>query len=228
MKSRKALVLLSGGQDSTTCLYWAKNRFGSIEAIGFNYGQRHVRELEIASTTAQEAGVSYYIATVNTLSDVSENALTKNSIDVEESVTAGMPPNTLVEGRNLLFLTYAAIYAKSKGINDLVIGVSQTDYSNYPDCREQFIRSAENSLSLAMDYKFTVHAPLMWRTKAETWLLADELGVLNIIRHNTLTCYNGIIGDGCGNCPACKLRKKGWDEYVFSSKFKVQSSKFKV
>jgi 7-cyano-7-deazaguanine synthase len=218
MKTKKALVLMSGGQDSTTCLFWAKSKFESVEAIGFNYGQRHNLELDLAEKIAADAGVNYYIAQISTLSDVSQNALTVGSINVEESVSDGNPPNTQVEGRNMLFLTYAAIYAKSKGISDLVMGVSQTDYSNYPDCREQFVRSAENSLSLAMDYTFTSHTPLMWRTKAETWQLADELGVLDIIKNKTLTCYNGIIGDGCGNCPACKLRKKGWDEYAGSQK----------
>jgi 7-cyano-7-deazaguanine synthase len=218
MKTKKALVLMSGGQDSTTCLFWAKSKFESVEAVGFNYGQRHKLELELAGKIAMEAGVNYYIAKISTLSDVSQNALTVGSIDVEESVMDGNPPNTLVEGRNMLFLTYAAIYAKSKGISDLVMGVSQTDYSNYPDCREQFVRSAENSLSLAMDYQFTIHTPLMWRTKAETWQMADELGVLDIIKNKTLTCYKGIIGDGCENCPACKLRKKGWEEYLANLK----------
>lgn len=221
MTIKKALVLMSGGQDSTTCLFWAKKHFEIVEAIGFDYGQRHKHELELAKDVAASANVNYYIARISTLSDISGNALTVGSINVEESVSAGSPPNTLVEGRNMLFLTYAAIYAKSNGIANLIMGVSQTDYSNYPDCREQFIRSAENSLSLAMAFNFTVHTPLMWRTKAETWQLADELGVLEIIRNRTLTCYNGVPSDGCGNCPACKLRKKGWEEYQNSLKFKV-------
>lgn len=221
MKTKKALVLMSGGQDSTTCLFWAKKNFKSVEAIGFNYGQRHNLELQLAGEIAKSSAINYYVAQISTLTDVAKNALTVSSIDVEEAIKDGNPPNTLVEGRNMLFLTYAAIYAKTNGIADLVMGVSQTDYSNYPDCREQFIRSAENTLSLAMDFQFTIHTPLMWRTKAETWQLADELGVLYIIKNKTLTCYNGIIGEGCGNCPACKLRRKGWDEYIESLKFKV-------
>ena len=221
MNKKKALVLMSGGQDSTTCLFWAKNRFESVEAIGFNYGQRHKHELDLASEIAADANTKYYLAQINTLSDISVNALTEHSVKVEESVSDGMPPNTLVEGRNMLFLTYAAIYAKSNKISNLVMGVSQTDYSNYPDCREQFIRSAENSLSLAMDFNFSIHTPLMWRTKAETWQLANELGVLDIIKNKTLTCYNGIIGDGCGNCPACKLRNAGWEEFQNSLKLDV-------
>jgi 7-cyano-7-deazaguanine synthase len=213
MISKKALVLLSGGQDSSTCLFWALKHFESVQAIGFNYGQRHSLELELAASIAVHAKVNFYIARLSTLNEVSVNALTEKSMLVEESVKDGMPPNTLVEGRNMLFLTYAAIYAKAQGIPNLVMGVSQTDYSNYPDCREQFIRSAENSLSLAMNFNFSIHTPLMWRTKAETWRLADELGVLDIVKNKTLTCYNGIAGDGCGKCPACVLRRRGWEEY---------------
>jgi 7-cyano-7-deazaguanine synthase len=210
---KKALVLLSGGQDSTTCLFWAKRRFETIQAIGFDYGQKHKLELALAEKNAQQANVLFYTARISMLSDVSHNALVTDEISVEEAVKHGSAPNTLVEGRNMLFLTYAAIYAKSKGIANLIMGVGQTDYSNYPDCRDEFILSAENALSLAMDYRFTIHTPLMWKTKAETWQMAEELGVLDTIKNNTLTCYNGIIADGCGTCPACKLRKKGWEEF---------------
>jgi 7-cyano-7-deazaguanine synthase len=211
---KKALILLSGGQDSTTSLFWAKKHFSNVEAIGFNYGQKHKLELEIASEIAKNAKTPYYIADISTLPDISTNALTSKTIEVDKGVKENTTPNTLVEGRNLLFLTYAAIYAKQKGIHDIVMGVGQTDYSGYPDCRNEFIQSAEATLSLATDYKFTIHTPLMWKNKAETWQLADELGVLDIIRKNTLTCYNGIIADGCGTCPACILRKKGLEEYL--------------
>ena len=210
----KALVLLSGGQDSSTCLYWAKSKFENVNAIGFNYGQRHKHEIQLASDIAKNADIRFYIANITTLSDVSPNALTEEKIQVEESVQEDAPPNTLVEGRNLLFLTYAGIYAKSQNISNIVMGVSQTDFSNYPDCRIDFIKAAESALSLATDFDFTIHTPLMYKTKAETWQLADELGVLEIIKEKTLTCYNGIPADGCGKCPACKLRKKGWDEYI--------------
>lgn len=212
--SKNALVLLSGGQDSTTCLFWAKNKFDEVEAIGFNYGQRHSHEIELASLLAKNAGVPFYIANITTLNDVSPNALTEQDMQVEESVEENLPPNTLVEGRNMLFITYAGIYAKSKGISNIVMGVSQTDFSNYPDCRRDFIDAAESALSLATDYTFEIHTPLMHKTKAETWALADDLGVLELIKRNTLTCYNGIKAEGCGVCPACKLRKKGWDEYM--------------
>lgn len=209
----KALVLLSGGQDSTTCLFWAKREFESVEAIGFDYGQRHKLELELAAKNTAKALVPFYVAKISMLSDVSPNALTSTSIEVNENVTDETVPNTLVEGRNLLFLTYAGIYAKARNIHNLVMGVGQTDYSNYPDCRDEFIQSANNSLSLALDYDIEIHTPLMWKSKAETWEMADELGVLDIITNNTLTCYKGIVADGCGNCPACKLRKNGWYEY---------------
>lgn len=210
---KKALVLLSGGQDSTTSLFWAIKQFDTVEAIGFDYGQKHKLELELAEQNAKNAGISFYIAHIKMLTDIAPNALTSKDIEVEEAVKEGSPPNTLVEGRNLIFLTYAGIYAKSKGINNLVMGVGQTDYSNYPDCRDEFIQSARQTLSLATDYKFEIHTPLMWKSKAETWAMADKLGVLEIIKNNTLTCYNGIIAEGCGNCPACKLRRKGWEEF---------------
>lgn len=210
----KALVLLSGGQDSTTALYWAKNNFDIVEAIGFNYQQKHCLELDVAKAIALEAKVDYYIAEISTLSDVSKNALTSEQIDVAKGVKKEGTPNTLVEGRNLLFITYAAIYAKPKGINNLVLGVGQTDYSGYPDCRDEFVKSAQETIILATDYKFSIHTPLMWKNKAETWELSDKLGVLDLIRNKTLTCYNGVIADGCGTCPACILRKRGLDEYL--------------
>ena len=119
-----------------------------------------------------------------------------------------------MEGRNLLFLTYAAIYAKTHGITDILTGVSQSDFSGYPDCRDIFIKSLNTTLNLAMDYEFDIITPLMWIDKEETWALADELGGFELVRDMTLTCYNGIIGEGCGNCPACKLRKRGFDNYV--------------
>ena len=210
---KKALVLLSGGQDSTTSLFWAIKQFDLVEAIGFDYGQKHKLELELAELNAKNAGIPFYIAHIKMLTDIAPNALTSKDIEVEEAVKEGSPPNTLVEGRNLIFLTYAGVYAKSKGINNLVMGVGQTDYSNYPDCRDEFIQSAKQTLSLATDYKFEIHTPLMWKSKAETWEMADNLGVLEIIKNNTLTCYNGVIAEGCGICPACKLRKKGWEEF---------------
>ncbi len=209
----KALVLLSGGQDSTTCLFWAKKQFDEVEAIGFDYGQKHKLELELAAKNAANALVPFYMTKVTMLSDISTNALTSANMEVEEAVQEGMAPNTLVEGRNLIFITYAGIYAKARDICNIVMGVGQTDYSNYPDCRDEFIQAANKALSLATDYEFKIHTPLMWKSKAETWQIADELGVVEIIKENTLTCYNGIPAEGCGKCPACKLRRKGWEEF---------------
>lgn len=208
-----ALVLLSGGQDSSTCLYWALHEFDRVEAVCFNYGQRHATELLVAEEIANSSGVDFKTFDINTLSDVSKNALTNSEIEMDTVGGKDQPPNTLVEGRNLLFLTYAAIFAKQKKIADLVIGVGQTDYSGYPDCRDVFIRSAQATISLALDYTFRIHTPLMWMSKMETWKLADDLGVMHIIENKTLTCYNGIPAAGCGKCPACILRAKGLDEY---------------
>jgi 7-cyano-7-deazaguanine synthase len=128
------------------------------------------------------------------------------------------PPNTLVEGRNMLFLTYAAIFAKAHGIQDLVTGVGQTDYSGYPDCREEFVVSLNQTLNLAMDYPFKLHTPLMWKDKADAWKMADELCIFDLVRYKTVTCYNGIPGDGCGKCPSCLLRNKGLAKYLNSKK----------
>jgi len=211
---RKALVVFSGGQDSTTCLFWAKQKFEEVEAISFDYGQRHSLELEIAAKIAQDANVPLRILKLDMLGQITNNALTNPDLDVEADKPDNRPPNTLVEGRNMLFLTYAAIYAKSKDIHNLVTGVGQADYSGYPDCRDEFIRSLNQTLNLSMDYPYEIHTPLMWKNKEEIWQLSDELGVFDLVRTQTLTCYNGIVGDGCGHCPSCKLRKNGLDNYL--------------
>ena len=212
MTEDKALVVFSGGQDSTTCLFWALRNFEHTEAVAFNYGQRHASELKAAAAIASAAKVPFQIMTLPLLNSITENSLTRHGKAIEKLSDSGTP-NTLVEGRNLLFLTFAAIYAKSKGIRHLVTGVSQTDYSGYPDCRNDFIRSANATLNLAMDYQFEIHTPLMYLTKSQTWMMADELGVFNIIAEQTVTCYEGIPGNGCGLCPSCELRAKGLQEY---------------
>lgn len=215
---RKALVILSGGQDSTTCLFWAIKRYKkeNVSAIGFDYGQRHSKELECAKEICSEAGIPFEVINTPIINELTSNSLTRADIPVETEKPEGTPPNSFVEGRNHLFLSYGAIYAKTHGITDLVTGVCETDFSGYPDCRDAFVKSLNVTLNLAMDYPFVIHTPLMWLTKAETWGLADELGVLDLVYKKTLTCYNGIIGEGCGNCPACHLRKKGYDEYIAS------------
>lgn len=212
-KKQTALVCFSGGQDSTTCLFWAKKMFTSVETVCFTYGQRHSQEIDIARQIAEEADVPFQLLDVSVLSQLSVNSLTDPSIQMDEEKPAGSYPNTFVPGRNMIFLTFAAILARSKGIFDIVTGVSEADFSGYPDCRDTFIRSLNATLNLAMDEQFVIHTPLMNRDKCEVWQLADELGVFELVRTRTLTCYNGVIADGCGQCPACKLRREGLERY---------------
>ena len=209
-----ALVLFSGGQDSTTCLFWALKRFKTVRALCFSYGQKHSLEIEIAHEIAQKAGVPIQLLDASIISQLSENALTNHNITMDEEKPANSLPNTFVPGRNLLFLTFAAVVARAHGIQNLVTGVSEADYSGYPDCRNNFIYSATETINLAMEENFSIHTPLMWRNKMEVWQLADELGVLEIVKNDTLTCYNGIKAEGCGHCPACKLRNEGLKCYL--------------
>ena len=209
-----ALVCFSGGQDSTTCLYWAKKHFDHVEVVIFRYRQRHINEVEIATRLAAEAGVPYHILDLPLIAQIAPNSLTNNAIVMDKEKPADSYPNTFVPGRNMLFLTYAAILARSHGIFHIVIGVSEADYSGYPDCRDAFIRSLNETLNLAMDETFVVHTPLINLNKSEIWALADTLGIFDLVRTQTLTCYNGIPADGCGHCPACQLRKTGLEKYL--------------
>ena len=214
-KKGSALVVFSGGQDSTTCLYWAKTRFERVVALSFTYGQKHVREVEMARQLAAEAGVEWSVMDVPFVGGLSSGcSLTDSSLTIEEEKPADACPTTFVPGRNMFFLSIAAIFARERGIYDLVTGVSQTDFSGYPDCRDAFVKSLNVTLNLATDEEFRIHTPLMWLDKAETWALADRLGVMDIVRYKTLTCYNGIVGDGCGHCPACQLRRRGLEKYL--------------
>ena len=216
MNKDKALVVFSGGQDSTTCLFWAKKHFKEVYALSFLYGQKHIKEVDLAREIARKAEVHFDTMDVSFIGHLGKNSLTDTSIQMDETKPKETYPNTFVPGRNLFFLSIAAVYAREHGIYHLVTGVSQTDFSGYPDCRDTFIRSLNVTLNLAMDEQFVIHTPLMWIDKAETWALADELGVLDLVRHETLTCYNGIPGDGCGHCPACKLRREGLEKYLNS------------
>ena len=211
---KSALVVFSGGQDSTTCLFWAKKHFERVVALSFRYGQRHEQEVELARSIASDADVEFHVLDVPLVGQLGANSLTDKTMHLDEVKPEGTFPNTFVPGRNLFFLSIAAVFAREHGIFDLVTGVSQTDYSGYPDCRDAFIKSLNVTLDLAMDEQFVIHTPLMWLDKADTWEMADQLGVFDLVRTETLTCYNGIRGDGCGHCPACKLRKKGLDEYL--------------
>ena len=214
MNKDTALVIFSGGQDSTTCLFWAKREFKRVVALSFLYGQKHEKEVELAREIARKAGVEFEAMDVSFIGKLGHNSLTDTTMLMDQEKPAGSYPNTFVPGRNLFFLSIAAVYAREHGINHIVTGVSQTDFSGYPDCRDAFIKSLNVTLNLAMDEQFVIHTPLMWIDKAETWELADELGVLDLIRNETLTCYNGIQGDGCGHCPACKLRREGLEKYL--------------
>lgn len=209
-----ALVVFSGGQDSTTCLYWAKRKFSKVCALTFRYGQKHEKEVELAANIARMAEVEHMVMDMPFIGQIGSNSLTTPGIVMDEEAPADGYPNTFVPGRNLFFLSIAAVMARERGIRHLVTGVSQTDYSGYPDCRDAFIKALNVTLNLAMDNQFVIHTPLMWIDKAETWQLADEMGAFDVVRRYTLTCYNGIPGDGCGHCPACKLRKEGLDKYL--------------
>lgn len=213
-QNESALVCLSGGQDSTTCLYWALKHFTHVEAVCFSYGQKHALEVEVARRIAEKAGVAFSLLDLSLLGQMTHNALTDASVVMDKEKPADALPNTFVPGRNMLFLTLAAVKAYEKGIWNLVTGVSQTDFSGYPDCRDTFIRSLNVSLNLAMESQFVIHTPLMWLDKEQEWELADELGVFDIVRNETLTCYNGVMADGCGECPACKLRRAGLERYL--------------
>lgn len=214
-----AVVLFSGGQDSTTCLFWALKRFEPVQAVVFDYGQRHRIEIEQAQAIAQGAGVPYVVLPIPALRQIGGNSLTNTNLPLPQTTeTSGSLPNTFVPGRNLLFLTLAAGYAYLLGIPNLVGGMNQNDYSGYPDCRQPFIDSAQASLRLAMDYPFAIHTPLMNLDKAGVWKLAQQLGCLQTVVEQSHTCYAGdhttfhAWGYGCGTCAACRLRKVGYEK----------------
>ncbi|EIJ67241.1 MULTISPECIES: 7-cyano-7-deazaguanine synthase QueC [Pasteurellaceae] len=212
--NRKAVVIFSGGQDSTTCLIKAIADYGvaNVEVITFQYGQRHAIELEKAQWIAEDLGVKQTLIDTSVIKAITTNAMMEN---IEITKDKNNMPNTFVDGRNAIFLLYAAIYAKGQGITDIITGVCETDFSGYPDCRDVFVKSMNVTLNLAMDYQFNIITPLMYLTKAQTWQLADELGALDYIREHTHTCYLGVEG-GCGSCPSCLLRENGLNEYLSS------------
>ena len=213
LRDEKAVVVFSGGQDSTTCLFWALETFKEVEVVTFNYNQRHKAEIQCAIDIADELGVKHHLLDMELLNQLAPNALTRSDIEVKEGEN-GELPSTFVPGRNLVFLSFASILASQIGAKHIITGVCETDFSGYPDCRDSFVKSLNVTLNLAMDTSFVIHTPLMWLDKAETWKLADELGRLDYVREKTLTCYEGVIGDGCGQCPSCVLRKAGLDKYL--------------
>lgn len=213
-KKDAALVVLSGGQDSTTCLFWAKERYEKLYAVSFDYGQRHSNEVDIAREMAHRAGAEFRLIKSDIIGSLGHNALVDTAETVDTERHENTLPNTFVPGRNLFFLSMAAVWARELGVRTIITGVSQTDFSGYPDCRDTFIKSLNATLNLAMDEQFEIVTPLMWLDKADTWEMADQLGVFDLIRHETLTCYNGVKGDGCGECLSCQLRRKGLEDYL--------------
>ena len=218
----QAVVVLSGGQDSATCLALAVKKYGAsgVAAITFEYGQRHAIETKYARRLAKRFGVAAHkVVRFGFYGDITHNAL----LDPTMAIVAGgqrpraggriSPPNTVVEGRNAFFLMAAAVWAKALGATVLYTGVSEADYSGYPDCRAAFIRAQEKAIRLALEWPIRIRTPFMRMTKAEEWALAAKLGVFDVIANETVTCYNGIPGKGCGKCPACKLRNRGLREY---------------
>ena len=203
----KALVVFSGGQDSTTCLFWAKARFDEVTLVTFDYGQRHQTEIDVAKRIAHEQNLQHHVLDMSLLSQLTPNALTNHELAIDTAEDG--VPNTFVPARNLLFLSFAGALAYQLNIKNIITGVCETDFSGYPDCRDSFVKSMNVTLNLAMDKNFVLHTPLMWLDKKQTWKLSDQLGVLDYIKDQTLTCYNGIIGEGCGECPACHLRTRG-------------------
>ncbi|GGF23788.1 7-cyano-7-deazaguanine synthase [Halobacillus andaensis] len=213
MKKNKAVVVFSGGQDSTTCLFWALDKYEEVEAVTFDYNQRHNEEIEVAKEIANDLNIKHHVLDMSLLSQLAPNALTRDDIAVKDGEDGDLP-STFVPGRNLLFLSFATILAKQVDAKHVITGVCETDFSGYPDCRDVFIKSLNVTLNLSMDDQFVVHTPLMWLDKAQTWELADDLNAFDYVREYTLTCYNGVRGDGCGECPACKLRRNGLETYL--------------
>jgi 7-cyano-7-deazaguanine synthase len=230
IETEKALVLFSGGQDSSTCLAWALDRFDHVETVGFDYGQRHRVELdrrEVICNQLREAFPAWserlhddHTLDLKTLGAVSETALTR---ETEIAFGAEGLPTTFVPGRNLVFLTFAAALAYRRGIRHIIAGMCETDYSGYPDCRDDTIKSLQVALNLGMQRRFVLHTPLMWIDKAQTWQMAARLGgaaLVNMFVEETHTCYLGDRsrrhewGYGCGSCPACALRAAGFSKFT--------------
>ncbi|KTC55312.1 7-cyano-7-deazaguanine synthase [Pseudomonas fluorescens ABAC62] len=214
--SNKAVIVFSGGQDSTTCLIHALAHYDEVHCITFDYGQRHVAEVEVAQQLAKQLGATVHkVMDVSLLNELAISSLTRDNIPVPTiNSSADSLPSTFVPGRNILFLTLAAIYAYQVKAETVITGVCETDFSGYPDCRDEFVKALNHALKLGMEYDVRLDTPLMWLNKAETWALADYHQQLDLVRAQTLTCYNGVIGSGCGECDACNLRARGLNDYL--------------
>ncbi len=213
--SADAVVVLSGGQDSATCLALAVKRHGAerVAAITFRYGQRHALETKYARGLAKHFGIPLHkVVTLGFYRQLTTNALMDPARKIGRA-SGSTCPNTVVEGRNAFFLLAAAVWAKTLGAKEVYIGVSEVDFSGYPDCRAAFIRSQERTIRLALEWPVRIVAPFLRKTKAQEWAIAEKLGVFELVRDRTLTCYNGVPGAGCGKCPACRLRNEGLEEF---------------
>ncbi|WP_409306472.1 7-cyano-7-deazaguanine synthase QueC [Pectobacterium sp. B1J-3] len=212
---KRAVVVFSGGQDSTTCLIQALQQYDEVHCITFDYGQRHRAEIDIAKTLALTLGVTAHkVLNVSLLNELATSSLTRENIPVPDyDADAHGIPSTFVPGRNILFLTLASIYAYQVGAEAVITGVCETDFSGYPDCRDEFVKALNQAVVLGTARDIRFETPLMWLNKAETWALADYYQQMDTIRYHTLTCYNGIQGDGCGHCAACHLRANGLEQY---------------
>ena len=211
----KAVVVLSGGQDSATCLALAVGKHGAEEvaAITFEYGQRHSLETKFAKRLAKRFGVfAHKVVKMDFYRHLTSNALMSKDAPIKKRKGASCP-TTVVEGRNAFFLLAASVWAKELGAVEVYTGVSEADYSGYPDCRAAFVRSQQKTIRLALEWPVRIVTPFMRMSKADEWALAEKLGILDIIENETLTCYNGIPGTGCGKCPACELRNRGYREF---------------
>ena len=231
-ETRRALVLFSGGQDSTTCLAYALDRYAHVETIGFDYGQRHAVEMESRVHVRAQIGEQFprwakrlgedHVLDLSVLGRITDTALTSER---EIEMNAGGLPNTFVPGRNLLFFTFAAIVADRRKLSVLIGGMCETDFSGYPDCRDNALKSLQVAMSLGMDTPMTIDTPLMWLDKADTWAMSERLGgepLIELVVEHTHSCYLGdrehrqAWGYGCGLCPACDLRRKGYESWLAS------------
>ncbi|EZP67695.1 7-cyano-7-deazaguanine synthase QueC [Pseudomonas sp. P7] len=228
--SKKAVIVFSGGQDSTTCLIHALPHYDEVHCITFDYGQRHVAEVEVAQQLAKQLGATVHkVMDVSLLNELAISSLTRDNIPVPTVNSSGESlPSTFVPGRNILFLTLAAIYAYQVKAETVITGVCETDFSGYPDCRDEFVKALNQALKLGMEYDVRLETPLMWLNKAETWALADYHQQLDLVRQQTLTCYNGVLGSGCGECDACNLRARGLNEYLQNKTDVMQNLKQKL
>lgn len=218
LSKQKAVVVFSGGQDSTTLLGWAKDTFSEVVAVSFDYGQKHNIELVQSKKICSELEIEHHLLNVDLLNQLAPNALTRTDIEVchHSDVKEGKEPNTVVRGRNGLFGWLASIFASTHGIQNVILGTCESDYSGYIDCRDSFIKALQVAVNMGIDENIRIHTPLMFLNKTETWELADKHNILKLVIEESHTCYNGDRSSifGCKECPACKLRNDSLIEYT--------------